>query len=569
MTYYILQTVLFQVVFLVIYDIFHKKDTFFNINRVYLLLSSAVSLIIPLIKVRKIQENIPEEYVVNLSTVFISDQANETVIPALGMISSTSTIEHINWLTIIYFLGLFISLFLFIRKSTLLYQIHKKSQHLKIGKYIIIIIPDSKEAYSFWKSIYLGDQISSKKKEQIIAHEIIHLTEKHSLDLLWFELLKIVFWFNPLIYIYQSRCTILHEFIADIKSVQILGKKQYFEGLLNTSFDTKNIKFTNQFTNHSSIKKRIRMLQKSQTKSIAKFKYLFILPILGFMIIFSSFSTESSNKTFIDTTSDIPTKKQTDIQKTPIRAPKKNEKSEAKKVKTKKDSALKTVPFSEVGLLPTTINCKDISNRKLMKKCVSDEIKNFVLKNFDMDVAKKAGLTGENRFYARFTIDTIGMITNIQVRGPLPKIEEEVKRVISSLPQMIPGQINDQKVNVLYSLPVAIHLDNEKEEQNRVIQRLDLTDNDILTESLSSIEKNDVKKGYYLITNIFKKTSYLKRGIKKMKAQGLHPKVFKNPKDSYHYVYLDRYNTIEKASKMLYSNFDNKYDGDLYILKIK
>jgi len=94
-------------------------------------------------------------------------------------------------------------------------------------------------------------------------------------------------------------------------------------------------------------------------------------------------------------------------------------------------------------------------------------------------------------------------------------------------------------------------------------------DDTVLTENLSYIGGHNIKNGYYLVTNVFKRENYFERGMSKLKAQGLEPQFFRNPKDNYIYVYLKRYENLDQAKQGLFSNVDNTYDGDLYILKIQ
>ncbi|WP_299434195.1 PorP/SprF family type IX secretion system membrane protein [uncultured Aquimarina sp.] len=94
-------------------------------------------------------------------------------------------------------------------------------------------------------------------------------------------------------------------------------------------------------------------------------------------------------------------------------------------------------------------------------------------------------------------------------------------------------------------------------------------DDTVLTESLSYIGGHNIENGYYLITNIFKRENYFERGMTRLKSQGLEPKFFRNPKDNYIYVYLDRFETLDQAKQSLFSNVNNTYNGDLYILKIQ
>ncbi|WP_298542744.1 hypothetical protein, partial [uncultured Aquimarina sp.] len=94
-------------------------------------------------------------------------------------------------------------------------------------------------------------------------------------------------------------------------------------------------------------------------------------------------------------------------------------------------------------------------------------------------------------------------------------------------------------------------------------------DDTVLTESLSYIGGHNIENGYYLITNIFKRENYFERGMDRLKSQGLEPKFFRNPKDNYIYVYLDKFDSLDQAKGSLFSNVNNTYDGDLYILKIE
>ncbi|GAA4279539.1 PorP/SprF family type IX secretion system membrane protein [Aquimarina mytili] len=94
-------------------------------------------------------------------------------------------------------------------------------------------------------------------------------------------------------------------------------------------------------------------------------------------------------------------------------------------------------------------------------------------------------------------------------------------------------------------------------------------DDTVLTETLSYIGGHNIENGYYLITNIFKRENYFERGMEKLKSQGLQPEYFRNPKDNYIYVYLKRFDNLDEAKQSLFSNVNNSYNGDLYILKIQ
>lgn len=716
---YVIQTLFFQLLFLIGYDIFHKKDTFFNINRFYLLVTSILSLVLPFIQIESIQEKIPEEYVVNLPTVFIGQapQSDNITLTAVNTHTVDNIFENINWWLFIYAIGVGIMLFRFLKRLFKLQQLKKNTTYTTVDNYKLYHLPNCKDAFSFWNSVYLGNDINQNEKEQILTHELVHLQHKHSVDLLWFESLKIIFWFNPLVYLYQSRITALHEFIADFKSISILGKKQYYRQLLNIVFDNEDIEFINQFFSKSLIKKRIQMLQKSKSKNRAKMKYLLVIPSLCVMLVMASFSklskefnpqttqevlpTQSESK-FKTTKQQLNTNKNQNIvvidtvNKKQKELPElaKKEKNEITTTKKTKDTEKKTVlsvedlndraarhktnrlqnlsdedkkivsrleqikkrieegetdfatqailhsedpgsknnggayivtkdapfvkefikqaftlkegeisnpfktnfgwhlltvekideekrhvrhiliqkktefPFSVVEKTPATKNCDHLTDPDIRKECFTTEVSKFVVSNFNIQIAKDLGLTGVNRIYTRFKIDSLGNTTDIQVRAPLPQLEQETKRVIKLLPPVTPGEIKGKKVNVLFSLPIVFNIEPQEKSGKPKDKSNLVQEETVLSDKLSDIENNTVESGYYLVTNIFKRKSYFKKGIAKLKKQGLQPKHFKNPKDTYLYVYLKRFNTYQEAKEKLLSDYDGKYEGDLYILKI-
>src|SRR5690606_23050570 len=127
------------------------------------------------------------------------------------------------------------------------------------------IIVGGNLAFSFFRNIFLGEEIQKDKKRelQIVAHELVHVRQRHSLDLIFFELARIPLWFNPLVYLYQARMAELHEFIADAQVVKA-ERKEHFQLLLSQTFQTQNISFVNQFFKGSLIKMRISMMQKNR-----------------------------------------------------------------------------------------------------------------------------------------------------------------------------------------------------------------------------------------------------------------------------------------------------------------
>ncbi|WP_299312511.1 M56 family metallopeptidase [uncultured Aquimarina sp.] len=305
MFHYLLQVLVFQLLFLVIYDLLHKKDTFFNWNRLYLLAVPFLSLILPFIEIDFLNSSSAEIYVLNIERTIKA--STNTIITNINQTeASTKTSSHsVNWLMIIYAFGILISLINLILKFHKLHILSNISHVSKAFDKRIVILHNSSHAFSFWNTIFLGDSLTEEEKKNIISHELVHVNHKHTIDQIGIEILKISLWWNPLIYIYQARITLLHEYIADSVTISKVNQKNYIEQLLNAAFQTEKITFINQFFNQSLIKKRILMLQKSQSKSIAKFKYLLLIPVVtGILTYTSCKDTETNKSTEFSTTYD-------------------------------------------------------------------------------------------------------------------------------------------------------------------------------------------------------------------------------------------------------------------------
>ncbi len=474
MIHYILQILAFQLLFLMVYDLFLKKETFFNWNRVYLLATPVLSFILPLIKIDAIQENIPKEYIIQLPTLLLGGQASEEILlPEIALESSQSFFSFLIAPTVLqylWYLGVLISFSLFAYKISSIIKLTQTGIKTKTSNFNLVSLPNTNAAFSFFNTIFLGTALSETKKTHILLHEKVHVKEYHSLDLIFFELLRITMWFNPLVYVYQKRITMLQEYIADAKAISEVDKKEYYQNLLSQIFQTDKISFINTFFNHSLIKNRITMLSKSKSKKIFQLKYLLLVPVVFIMLIYTS-CTEDGN-----TTSDDPSKSEI-IQnieniKEAIAAKGSMTDEEEKALKsllllttpngfkepTYKDVvASAQIPFNVIQNVPVYPGCEDKLQVEI-KRCFMDNIKQVVAAEFNVDIAKKQNLSGKQRIYVRFKIDNTGNIVDIQARGPHMVLEEEAKRVIKSLPKMTPGMQDGVNVSVLYSLPIIFDI---------------------------------------------------------------------------------------------------------------
>ena len=283
----ILQIIVFQLCFLVAYEILFRKETFFNWNRGYLLITSIASILLPFVKLKSFSKVIPSEFFVNLPAVILGEEkiAPSTILENLDSVAvSTKAIGFsVVW---IWYAGILVFGSLLFFKLYKIWRYKQSNNSIQKNGYSIITLKNSEDAFSFLKNIFLGDKIESAQKESILTHEKVHVKEKHTLDLLWFEILRIVFWFNPLVYIYQKRITEVHEFIADKSASK--HQQNYYENLLAKTFNIAQFSVVNQFYSSSLIKKRIIMLTKEKSNRTKLVKYITIIPIVLSMMVYVS-----------------------------------------------------------------------------------------------------------------------------------------------------------------------------------------------------------------------------------------------------------------------------------------
>ena len=470
MVQYILECIAFQLVFLTSYDFFLKRETFFQWNRAYLIGTYILSLVLPWIKIDAFRTEVPETFNGYSEFLWNLDQKPVLLNAEVSQGFSLSLQEGI------FLAGALLASVWFILKMYRLYQLKRKGtiQHFK--DFTQILVPESHVAFSFFKSIFLGDQLANKEYDAIIAHEMVHIKQRHSIDLLFFEFMRIVCWFNPLVYVYQNRIAELHEFIADTQ-VPKEERKAHYELLLSQVFETQNISFVNQFFKSSLIKKRIVMLQKSKSKKVWQLKYLLLVPVLLGMLLYTSCQTEITTE---EKTKSILSQK---IESLELEIKNKDSLTQDEKGQLARliyttfpkdirgisgiegEIIYSGIPFGNVEEVPLFPGCE---NREDKRACFNEMMQRHISKNFSYpQEAQEKGIQG--RVNVMFTIQRDGAIGNLKMRGPDKLLENEVERIIKRLPQMTPGQHDGVKVDVPFSIPISFVL--ETDSNNTVLNK--------------------------------------------------------------------------------------------------
>jgi TonB family protein len=369
-----------------------------------------LSIILPWVKIEAFKQQVPQrfapypEYLWRLQKADVVVQVKE------------SAGWSLTWQEGVLYGGMLMALLLFLLKIRQLYLLKKSGTKVPYPLFTQIIIANSNIAFSFFRSIFIGDKVLAMKHNTIIEHEMVHIRQGHTYDLLFFELMRIVGWFNPLVYVYQNRISELHEFIADAQ-VSKEHQSEHYKQLLSQVFQTEHISFINQFFTKSLIKKRIVMLQKSKSKKVWQLKYLLLVPMVLGMLLYTSCEMESKS--------------------------------------SNEENAITELNFAMIDEVPIFPGCENVDDKRA---CFNEKIQRHISKNFSYpDEAQKAGIEGKVNII--FKIDDSGSVIDLTMKGPDPLLEKEVERIILKLPKMQPAKHRGKVVTVPYSIPIVFRLD--------------------------------------------------------------------------------------------------------------
>jgi hypothetical protein len=273
-------------VFYAFYRIALQTTTFYQWNRFYLLISTLVSFCIPLIPALPLLAN---EVIIPSNTPLLLQNLQGGIDSYQVKILEVSNSFLISYLIIsIYSIGLFYLLTKFILGIFQVMRIIRKSKQEKFGNYVLIptkALPIS----SFFNYIFLENKhLSTIELEQIIAHECVHVAEKHSFDVLFFHLVSALCWFNPIVFWVEKSVNQLHEYIADSKAVQVSSPAEYARLLLKLSSKTVQYSALNTFST-TLIKSRIMKLNQNQTNKSQKLRFIFAMPMVALLITFFAY----------------------------------------------------------------------------------------------------------------------------------------------------------------------------------------------------------------------------------------------------------------------------------------
>jgi beta-lactamase regulating signal transducer with metallopeptidase domain len=229
MTDYLLKTILCSGVLLLFYKIILENETFHRFKRYYLLISQLICFIIPLIE---LEMNNTSGIIAN--TLFARTNIVDLKDPQLSAPIQKPDSVMLSGLTLIYCL---ITTFLLIRLAcnlVILYRTIKQNERTTANELNVILLKSEMMPHSFLNYVFVNkDDFNNRKiDEEILCHESVHIREKHSIDILFIELLQVFFWFNPFIIFFRQSIKINHEFLADAFVISQTGNVAAYQKIL-------------------------------------------------------------------------------------------------------------------------------------------------------------------------------------------------------------------------------------------------------------------------------------------------------------------------------------------------
>ncbi len=446
--------------FYLLYSIMLSRDTSYGRNRAFILMSVALALIFPFFTLQTIKPMGIQFFGKFLSGVFITASSNGTgnTNSGSGVTSSVQVIYAVYVIGVIIFGFKLLTDFI-----NLLYLIgHQKNT----GSRIIRFHGFHTSGFSAMGYIFINTRLSPEESGEIIRHEQNHLKQNHFLDILFIELIKAFQWFNPVIYLFDRSLRAIHEYQADRECLSSgVPVVNYQSLLLSQVFKSRAFNLTNSFSNPSLIKKRMIMMTKERTSSLASMKLLLVVPVtvIVFLAISAykeipvspvkqivtatvSQSSSSPNSTLLS----VPEDKHEILMPPPPPPPPPRQQSAKLKenikiIEEKSNDESESTPFVVVEEMPMFPG----GESKLLK---------FISENTNYpELAKTNNIQG--RVIIRFCVTAEGGVSLISViKSVDPELDAEAIRVVKTLPAFEPGKQGGKPVPVWYMVPITFTL---------------------------------------------------------------------------------------------------------------
>jgi hypothetical protein len=269
---YVLESGCCLALFFLIYRILLRNETYFFLNRFYLVSALLLSFVIPGL---------------NIASPFIESPPAEAPPLLAGTRGApAASFGPAEILLYVYLCGVALFLLRLIFHLAKLHSVIRRSGFRDCGDVKIVPVDGDFAPFSFFHVVFLNERsIGRDDLERILAHERVHIRQGHSLDVLLMELVIILEWFNPFVWPYKKSLQETHEYLADCGVIaQGFSATRYKLLLFEQHVGAQLFEFANNFK-QSQIKRRLTMMSKIKSRNAAKLKLLCVLPLAVFLVL--------------------------------------------------------------------------------------------------------------------------------------------------------------------------------------------------------------------------------------------------------------------------------------------
>ncbi|RHL11547.1 MULTISPECIES: M56 family metallopeptidase [Bacteroides] len=459
---YILKSSVCLVVFYLFYRLLLSRETFHRFNRVALLSILLLSCLLPLVEVTVEEQTEVHQTMMTLEQwLMLADMMNTA--SATDLQAEEVTVTWIQVALLVYLAGILLFAlrngYSLLKLGGLLKSGRKEnlSKYIDGGEKVTLIVHDRDIApFSWMKYIVISEKDLDENGREILIHELAHIQNRHSWDLLVADICIFFQWFNPASWLLKQELQNIHEYEADETVIEKgVDAKQYQLLLIKKAVGTRLYSMANSF-NHSKLKKRITMMLKEKSNPWAKLKYLYILPVAAIAV------TAFARPEISETAEEISAVKVNDLTAI-VEAKAVKSTEEVVQVATAlKDTAkpveVKYIPVEVTEKLQGTPFYEVVEQMPEYPGGIAASME-YIQKNMRYpEAAEKNGTQG--RVTVQFIIDKEGNVTNPKVLRSVDKdLDAEAIRLVGAMPKWKPGMQKGKAVAVKYTLPVVFKLE--------------------------------------------------------------------------------------------------------------
>ena len=438
---YILKSSVCLVLFYLFFRLLLSKETFHRFNRMALLEVLFFSLLIPCIEVTTRHQVEVQQAVLSIEQLLLMAELEAT--PAnVGAVQETPTISWVQIVLLVYLAGILFLVCRNIYSLICLFRLVHSGKHEKLEKGVTLVVHNQEIApFSWMKYIVISRKDLEENGREILIHEMAHIHHRHSVDLLVADICIFFQWFNPGAWLLKQELQNIHEYEADETVInEGVNAKEYQLLLIKKAVGTRLYSMANSF-NHSKLKKRITMMLKEKSNPWARLKYLYVLPLAAIAV------TAFARPEISEKMEEISAVKVNDlveiVQEKVLQDTVKVSKDEKKDalvvtgVKSKEEEEI--VIFEVVEQMP-----EYPGGMSALQKYLSEKIAGSPMKG-------KAG----GRVMVGFTVAETGKIKDVRVlQSDEASLNQEAERIVSEMPDWIPGKQRGRPVPVKYTVPI-------------------------------------------------------------------------------------------------------------------